>query len=81
MKHSNINPYLSFLRLSKRNDDLVVMRTAEGTVSSLVSYNVRGTSPLTCFALRGGRAPIWSRRGCSSEILNLTPKGKHLAVA
>ena len=28
---------------------------------------------------RGG--PIWNRRGCSSEILNLTPKGDHLGVA
>ena len=24
---------------------------------------------------------IWNRRGCSSEILNLTPKGDHLGVA
>ena len=23
----------------------------------------------------GGGTPIWNRRGCSSEILNLTPKG------
>ena len=23
----------------------------------------------------GWRTPIWNRRGCSSEILNLTPKG------
>ena len=22
----------------------------------------------------------WNRRGCSSEILNLTPKGDHLGV-
>ena len=29
---------------------------------------------------RGG-TPIWNRRGCSSEILNLTPKGEHLGVA
>ena len=29
---------------------------------------------------RGG-TPIWNRRGCSSEILNLTPKGDHLGVA
>ena len=29
----------------------------------------------------GGGAPIWNRRGCSSEILNLTPKGDHLGVA
>ena len=25
--------------------------------------------------------PIWNRRECSSEILNLTPKGGHLGVA
>ena len=29
----------------------------------------------------GGRTPIWNRRGCSSEILNLTAKGDHLGVA
>ena len=29
----------------------------------------------------GGGTPIWNRRGCSSEILNLTPKGDHLVVA
>ena len=28
-----------------------------------------------------GGPPIWNRRGCSSEILNLTPKGDHLGVA
>ena len=27
-----------------------------------------------------GGTPIWNRRGCSSEILNLTPKGDHLGV-
>ena len=29
----------------------------------------------------GGGTPIWNRRGCSSEIFNLTPKGDHLGVA
>ena len=29
----------------------------------------------------GGWTPIWNRRRCSSEILNLTPKGDHLGVA
>ena len=29
----------------------------------------------------GGGTPILNRRGCSSEILNLTPKGDHLGVA
>ena len=29
----------------------------------------------------GGVTPIWNRRGCSSEILNLTPKGDHLGEA
>ena len=24
--------------------------------------------------------PIWNRQGCSSEILDLTPKGDHLGV-
>ena len=28
----------------------------------------------------GGRTPILNRRGYSSEILNLTPKGDHLGV-
>ena len=27
-----------------------------------------------------GGTPIWNRRGCSSEILNLTPKGDHLGA-
>ena len=31
-------------------------------------------------ATRGG-TPIWNRRGCSSQILNLTPKGDHLGIA
>ena len=29
----------------------------------------------------GGETPIWNRRGYSSEILNLTPKGDHQGVA
>ena len=29
----------------------------------------------------GGGTPIWNRRGCSSEILNSTPKGDHLGMA
>ena len=33
------------------------------------------------YARGGGGTPIWNRRGCSSEILNLTPKGDHLGVA
>ena len=33
------------------------------------------------FEPQGGETPIWNRRGCSSEILNLTPKGDHLGVA
>ena len=36
---------------------------------------------LKCFAPGGGGTPIWNRRGCSSEILNLTPKGDRLGVA
>ena len=33
-----------------------------------------------CSKIRYSRVgtPIWNRRGCSSEILNLTPKGDHL---
>ena len=31
------------------------------------------------YSIAGG-APIWIRQGCSSEILNLTPKGDHLGV-
>ena len=38
--------------------------------------------PTTSTALpRGAGTPIWNRRGCSSEILNLSPKGDHLGVA
>ena len=29
----------------------------------------------------GGGTPIWNRRGCSSESLNLTRKGDHPGVA
>ena len=37
---------------------------------------------LQCFTPGGGGGtPIWNRRECSSEILNLTPKGDHLGVA
>ena len=32
-------------------------------------------------SLPGGGTPISNRRGCSSEILNLTPIGDHLGVA
>ena len=48
----------------------------------------RTTTPITCSGCcersargGGGGNPIWNRRGCSSEILNLTPKGDHLGVA
>ena len=30
---------------------------------------------------RGAGTPIWNRRGCSLEILNLIPKGDHLGMA
>ena len=40
-----------------------------------IMNSARFTSP------PGGGTPIWNRRGCSSEILNLTPKGDHLGVA
>ena len=33
------------------------------------------------FLSRGRGTPIWNRQGCSSEMLNLTPKGDHLGVA
>ena len=33
------------------------------------------------FILGGWGTPRWNRQGCSSEILNLTPKGDHLGVA
>ena len=33
-----------------------------------------------CVPGRGG-TPMWNRRGCLLEILNLTPKGDHLGVA
>ena len=39
--------------------------------------------PKSEMCARGGGegAPIWNRPGCSSEILNLTPKGDHLGMA
>ena len=30
-----------------------------------------------CWSRGGGGTLIWKRRGCLSEILNLTPKGDH----
>ena len=37
---------------------------------------------LLYFPGEGGEGtPIWNRRECSSEILNLTPTGDHLGVA
>ena len=39
------------------------------------------TSRTWGWAPGGGGTPIWNRRECSSEILNLTPKGDHLGVA
>ena len=36
---------------------------------------------LKSFSPRGWGTPLWIRQGCSSEILNLTPKGDHLGVA
>ena len=38
-------------------------------------------SETVCGNVARGGTPIWNRRGCSSEILNLTPKGDHLGVA
>ena len=40
-----------------------------------------GPSGLCGSITPGGGTPIWNGRGCSSEILNLTPKGDHLGVA
>ena len=31
--------------------------------------------------VQNGGTPIWNRQGCSSRILNLTPKGDRLDVA
>ena len=50
----------------------------------LKQYNDRRmTRGQTTCSLGGtpGGTPIWNRRGCSSEILNLSPKGEHLGVA
>ena len=47
-----------------------------------VSHCVMGTTFMRNFVgTNPGGTPIWNRRGCSSEILNLTPKGDHLGVA
>ena len=50
--------------------DSRIKRLRAGNVID-TAYNTRG----------GGGTPIWNGRGCSSEILNLTPKGDHLGVA
>ena len=65
-------------------------------ISSYFSYQVKSIALWPCakrwaslgeagkrgrVRARGGGTPIWNRQGCSSEILNLTPKGDHLGVA
>ena len=50
------------------------------------NVNSRDKSTNSCYLHQGpvapgGETPIWNRRGCSSEILNLTPKGDHPGVA
>ena len=47
------------------------------TVRVLLSFYVAATDDSSS----PGGTPIWNRRGCSSEILNLTPKGDHLGAA
>ena len=44
-------------------------------------FGVRRRFKRSAVRVPGGGTPIWNRRGCSSEILNLTPKGDHLGVA
>ena len=50
------------------------------SLSSLFYYSKYNRDHFEC-EISPGETPIWNRRGCSSEILNLTPKGGHLGVA
>ena len=54
---------------------------------SLLTLFVTWRFGTTCFKYKsvdyfpGWGTPIWNRRGCSSEILNLTPNGDYLGMA
>ena len=47
----------------------------------ILGAQTRGTQNECCVPPGGGGTPICNGRGCSSEILNLTPKGDYLGVA
>ena len=57
------------------------VKIVRNTVEAKTSWkNTKANERLKKAAFPGG-TPIWNRRGCSSEILNLTRKGDHLGVA
>ena len=70
-----------------RNPLLVfVLRVTEKSHSCVIHlYDTKSrdkeVEALSCYKNPRRGTPIWNRRGCSSEILNLTPKGNHLGVA
>ena len=54
--------------------------TGQSSSSDVLFYWI-GLRSLSVDPRAGGATPIWNRRGCSSEILDLTPKGDQLGVA
>ena len=60
-----------------RTNSRLYLRDAGSGISNttaITRFNICSNHP-------SGGTPIWNRRGCSSEILDLTPKGDHLGVA
>ena len=58
---------------SKTTDRVTTQRTRHQALSG--NAKVVGKRLWTCSKPGGWKTPIWNRRGCSSEILNSTPKG------
>ena len=55
--------------------------TLHAAVTTHITDTTQNKEQLPRRIPRGGGTPTWNRRGCSSGIFNLTPKGDHLGVA
>ena len=61
---------------------VVIIAASSPKTGSSTANNESKAAGLPIFSLQQlGGTSIWNRRGCSSEILNLIPKGDHLGVA
>ena len=86
-KSSTISKYGMIKALHKVYLSELLVLPFENGKSYLSGYLVFVSTNIICIlfkktsssVLSGGG--IWNRRGCSSEILNLTSKGDHLGVA